>query len=200
MITENAMDAIRNSFQIEADCMAQLYEHMDLQSFSDAVELLKAAPRIGTSGCGHSGMLCMHFAHLLCCIERPARFISPAEAIHGASGFLQKGDVMFLVSRGGKTEELIPIVKICKTKGVRIIVLTENESSPLAEAADVVLKMFVTRETDRWNTQGTTSMVVQCAMCHALQSALVEETGFQAEQFGIIHPGGAVGKRLNGEK
>ncbi|MCQ2400150.1 MAG: tRNA preQ1(34) S-adenosylmethionine ribosyltransferase-isomerase QueA, partial [Clostridia bacterium] len=29
-----------------------------------------------------------------CCIEQPARFISPAEAVHGATGFLQAGDVL----------------------------------------------------------------------------------------------------------
>ena len=50
--------------------------------------------RIGAAGCGHSGIICQHFAHLMCCIERPARFISPAEAVHGATGFLQKGDVI----------------------------------------------------------------------------------------------------------
>ena len=32
---------------------------------------------------------------------------------------------------------------------------------------------------------------------HALQAAVIEETGYQAEQFALIHPGGAVGERLN---
>ncbi len=32
---------------------------------------------------------------------------------------------------------------------------------------------------------------------HALQAALIEETGYRAEQFAVIHPGGAVGERLN---
>lgn len=87
------------------------------------------APRIGAAGCGHSGIICQHFAHLMCCIERPARFISPAEAVHGATGFLQKGDVMVFASRGGKTKELLPIVDICKAKGVSIITVTENLES-----------------------------------------------------------------------
>jgi D-arabinose 5-phosphate isomerase GutQ len=34
-------------------------------------------------------------------------------------------------------------------------------------------------------------------ICHALQTALIEETGFKNEQFALIHPGGAVGERLN---
>ena len=136
-------------------------------------------------------------AHLMCCIERPARFISPAEAVHGATGFLQTGDVMIFASRGGKTKELLPIVDICKAKGVSIITVTENMESPLAQAADVVLKQYVNRETDKWNAQGTTSTTALCMIFHALQAAVIEQTGYQAEQFALIHPGGAVGERLN---
>jgi D-arabinose 5-phosphate isomerase GutQ len=32
---------------------------------------------------------------------------------------------------------------------------------------------------------------------HILQTALIEETNFQNEQFALVHPGGAVGERLN---
>ena len=136
----------------------------------------------------------------MCCIERPCRFISPAEAVHGAMGFMQQGDVMLFASRGGKTGELLPIVDICKAKGVRIITVTENEQSPLAMQADAVLKMHVNRETDKFNAQGTTSSTVLCVLFHALQAAIIEETGYQSGQFALIHPGGAVGERLIGKR
>lgn len=185
------------AYEIEADAITRAFEGVKKEDFLRAVDALKKAPRIGTSGCGHSGIVCQHFAHLLCCIERPARFISPAEAIHGATGFLQKGDVMVFASRGGKTSELLPILKICREKGVTIISITENLESPLATGADIVLQMRVTKETDRFDTQGTTSTTVLCVLFHALQTALIEVTGFQSEQFAVIHPGGAVGERLN---
>ena len=197
MISKEALAAARDAYDIEAACIAGMKEYIDDEAFSAAVELLSNAPRIGAAGSGHSGIICQHFAHLMCCIERPARFISPAEAIHGATGFLQKGDVMVFASRGGKTKELLPIVDICKAKGVSIITVTENLESPLAQAADVVLKQYVNRETDKWNAQGTTSTTALCMIFHALQAAMIEHTGYQAEQFALIHPGGAVGERLN---
>jgi D-arabinose 5-phosphate isomerase GutQ len=197
MISNEAILAGRNAYDIEAACITGMKDYFDEEAFSKAVELLSNAPRIGAAGSGHSGIICQHFAHLMCCIERPARFISPAEAIHGATGFLQEGDVMVFASRGGKTKELLPIVDICKAKGVKIITVTENLESPLAAAADVVLKQYVNRETDKWNAQGTTSTTSLCVIFHALQAALIEETGYQAEQFALIHPGGAVGERLN---
>ena len=196
MKTESMM-AAKGAYDIEAACITEMKEYFDEEQFAKAVELLAKAERIGTTGCGHSGIICQHLAHLMCCIERPARFISPAEAVHGATGFLQKGDVMVFASRGGKTKELLPILDICKAKGVSVISVTENMKSPLALAADAVLKQHVNRETDKYNAQGTTSTTALCMIFHALQAALIEETGYQAEQFALIHPGGAVGERLN---
>ena len=80
---------------------------------------------------------------------------------------------------------------------VKIITITANLDSPLAKAADVVLMQHVNRETDKWNAQGTTSSTALCMIFHSLQAALIEETGYKAEQFALIHPGGAVGERLN---
>lgn len=194
---KETLEMVKQAYKIESECITTMLDYLDEEAFAKAVELLKSATRIGTSGCGHSGIICQHLAHLLCCIEQPARFISPAEAVHGATGFLQEGDVMVFASRGGKTKELLPILDICRAKGVRVITVTENMESPLALGADVVIKQYVNRETDRYNAQGTTSTTALCMIFHALQTALIEETGFKNEQFALIHPGGAVGERLN---
>lgn len=192
-IVKCAMEA----FAIEAESLAKTREVIDENEFARAVEVLSTAPRIASAGCGHTGIACQHFSHLMCCIERPARFISPAEAVHGGLGFLQAGDVILLASRGGKTDELLPIADVCKRKGVTVIGVTENLQSPLAEKSDIVIAMAVTRECDKYNCQGTTSFAVTCAIFDALQCAVLEKTGFKNEKFAVIHPGGAVGKRLN---
>ena len=194
---KQSLEAAKAAYEIEYECIKEMTKYFDEDTFSNAVELLKNAERIGTSGCGHSGIICQHFVHLMNCIERPAKFISPAEAVHGGTGFLQKDDVMVFASRGGKSAELLPIMEICKKKGVNVITVTENLASPLALGADVVLKQYVNRETDKYNAQGTTSSTALCMIFHALQTALIEETDYQNEQFALIHPGGAVGERLN---
>lgn len=194
---KEAVEMARNAYRIESECILKMLDYFDEDVYSEAVGLLKNAARIGAAGCGHSGIICQHFAHLMCCIERPARFISPAEAVHGGTGYLQEGDVMVLASRGGKTQELLPILDICKKKGVKVITITENTDSPLALGADVVIKQYVNRETDKYNCQGTTSSVSLAVIFHVLQTALIEETDFQNEQFALVHPGGAVGERLN---
>ncbi|MBQ8140118.1 MAG: SIS domain-containing protein [Clostridia bacterium] len=196
-MNDEIFEGAMNAFKIESESLLATAQVIDKEQFLKAVEVLSKAERIGSSGCGHSGIACRHFAHLMCCIERPARFISPAEAVHGGLGFIQKDDVIVLASRGGKTDELMPIADICKKKGAVVIGITENLSSPLAEKSDIVIAMKITRECDKYNCQGTTSFTVLAAIFDALQTAVLENTGFQNEEFAVIHPGGAVGKRLN---
>lgn len=193
----NSLESARAVYAIEKECIEKMEDYFDASAYSKAVELLKNAPRIAATGCGHSGIMCRHFAHLMCCIDKPARFLSPSEAVHGGSGFLQSGDVCVFASRGGKTKELFPIVDICKAKGVSIIAVTENSESPIAQKADVVIKQYVNRETDKYNCQGTTSSTALAVIFHILQTALIEETDYKNEQFAVVHPGGAVGERLN---
>ena len=195
-----SLEQAKQVYLIEKECIEKMADYFNEEAYSKAVELLKNAERIGATGCGHSGIICQHFAHLMCCIDQPAKFISPAEAVHGGTGFLQNGDVCVFASRGGKTKELLPILDICKTKGVKIITITENLESPLALGADVVLKQYVNRETDKYNCQGTTSSTALAVIFHVLQTALMEEIDFKNEQFALVHPGGAVGERLKETK
>ena len=197
MTENNAWQAAYDAFQVESEALLAARTRITAAPFMRAVEALAVAERIAASGCGHSGISCMHFAHLMCCIDRPARFIPPSEAVHGGSGFFKTGDVLVLLSRGGKTAELLPIQAIAKAKGTAVIGITEDLSSPLAVNSDIVIPMHVTRECDRYNCQGTSSFAVSNAIFDALQTALIEYTGFQNERFAQSHPGGAVGERLN---
>ncbi len=196
-MSKSYLDVAFDAFVIESESILATGQAIDKEEFDKAVVALANAPRIAAAGCGHSGIACRHFAHLMCCIDLPARFLSPAEAVHGGLGFLHEKDVLVIVSRGGKTDELIPIAEVAKVKGATIICVTEKIESPLAKMADIKLKMAITKECDKYNCQGTTSFAVTSAIFGALQTALVEYTGYQNETFALIHPGGAVGKRLN---
>ena len=188
---------LNHAFSVEVTSLQATRNLQNPETFQKAVTLLSDAQRIGATGCGHSGICAQHFAHLMCCIEKPARFISPAEAVHGAMGFLQPGDVLLWFSRGGQTDELTKILEICKEKAVTVIGITEKPASTLGLASDVVLPVSIIAECDKYNSQGTTSFTVMSVICDALQAAVIEATGYRNEQFALIHPGGAVGKRLN---
>lgn len=185
------------SLEIETKAVADVLATLDKDAFAAATDLLAKADRIITSASGSSGVAAKKFAHTLCCVERPAQFLPPCEAMHGGLGAVQKDNVVVLVSRGGKTAELLPVLSVALEKGAKIIGVTENMDSPIARHSDVVLPMHIEKESDKYNMQATASFVATIALFDALICAVMEETDYQKEQFALIHPGGAVGERLN---
>jgi len=194
---QKVIEVAKESLKIESKAISDIIEYLDEESFIKAVEILSSCPKIITCASGTSGIAAKKFAHSLCCIERNAQFLSPAEAVHGGLGCVKKGDAVVMVSRGGKTSELFPIIDVVNKKGAILIGITENLNSPLAEKAQLVVPMKVEKESDILNIMATTSFVVTIAIFDALLSAIMEVTGYKLEQFALIHPGGAVGNQLN---
>lgn len=185
------------SLAVESRAIAAIKDYLDIDAFKKAIDALSNCEKIITCASGSSGIAAQKFKHSLCCIERPACFLSPSEAVHGGLGVLQKKDVMIMVSRGGKTAELLPIISVCKKKKATLIAITENPDSPLALNADIVIPLKIEKESDKYNVMATSSFVATIALFDAMLVALMEETDYRLEQFALIHPGGAVGELLN---
>jgi D-arabinose 5-phosphate isomerase GutQ len=194
---EQSLKMAIESLKIESKAIASVAEYLDVKAFGKAVDVLSTCNKVITCASGNSGIAAKKFAHCLCCIERDAFFMSPAEAVHGGLGGLKKEDAMVMVSRGGKTVELLPIIDVCNKKGATLIAVTENMDSPLAKNADVVVPLKIERESDKYNVMATSSFVATIGLFDAMLVAIMEETDYKLEQFGLIHPGGAVGALLN---
>jgi len=194
---EESLKWARESLTIESKAVSCVSEYLETEKFGKAVDVLSTCPKIITCASGSSGIAAKKFAHSLCCVERNAQFLSPAEAIHGGMGCIKKGDAVVIVSCGGKTAELLPVIDVSNKKGAILIGITENLHSPLAEKAQIVVPLKIERESDKYNVMATASFIATVALFDAMLVAVMEETDYQLEQFSLIHPGGAVGERLN---
>ncbi len=192
-----AFNRAKESIRLEAESISRMLTCVESEAFAKAVDLLAHTDRVMTCASGTSGIAAKKFAHSLCCIDIGAMFMPPCEAVHGGLGALKKNNVLIMISRGGKTSELLPIMAACAQRQAQLIVITENMNSPLAQAADVVLPLYIDRESDKYNMMATSSFMATVGLCDALLVALMEEMDYQKEQFAPIHPGGAVGKMLN---
>ncbi len=199
MTHEQMWRRARDVWDLAAREVSALAESVDPKAFARCVEVLAACRgRIVTMGCGTSAAAARKVAHTLSCVERPAFFLSPSDAPHGALGSVQPGDVVILFSKGGKTRELLDVVPSLEAKRVTIVTATESADSDLARRSDLVLKVKVGREADAFDMLATTSTLAVVALFDAVCVALMEHTGFTREQFAVIHPHGAVGERLGG--
>ena len=162
----------------------------------DAVNLRNDIKVILT-GCGTSGTAAQKIEHTLSCVDCPALFLSPANALHGGMGVVQKDDILVLLSKGGHTEELNKMIAPCKERGALLIAVTENEESYMAKESDLVLKIKVEKEPDEYNVLATGSILATLAVFDAIAIAISRMKGFSQKGFLKIHPGGDVGKRLS---
>jgi arabinose-5-phosphate isomerase len=164
--------------------------------FSRAVDVLAACEgKVIVSGLGKSGLICRKIAATLASTGTPALFLHAAEGMHGDIGMLTRGDVLLAVSYSGATE-VVALVAPARRLGLPVVAMTGDRGSTLARAADAVLDVAVSEEACPLGLAPTASTTATLALGDALAIALLERRGFSAEDFGTLHPGGALGRRL----
>ncbi|MBQ3228023.1 MAG: SIS domain-containing protein [Clostridia bacterium] len=193
----STFEFMRSSVAAERRALDVLYGQMDENEFLKTLEYILKSNLVILSACGSSGFAAKKFAHSLCCVECPAKFVPPSEAVHGGMGALKKDNLLILVSKGGKTDELIPLVSIAKSKGAKIAIVTANPDSELARKADSVLLLPDVPESDVYGVMSTASFAATVAIFDALMMGIMEEKNYALSDFALIHPSGAVGKKIN---
>lgn len=178
----------------EVNALSKSIDNNQLLKLIDAISECKG--KVITTGCGTSGVAAGKIAHTLCCIDNPALFLPPAEALHGGLGVAQKEDIIILVSKGGNSTEIDSILESCKKKGVFSVAVTENPDTYLAQNSDLKLIIKVEKEPDKFNMLATSSTLAVIAVFDAISIILAEHKGYTKEQFLCNHPGGDVGMRL----
>ena len=180
----------------EAAAVAALAGQLDA-GLVDVVKLLLACEgHCLVTGAGTSHAMAERMAHLLSCCGTPALCISAADALHGGAGAVRAGDVLYVISKGGRSAEVNAFVDIAKSRGAKVVAQTETLTSPLAEKCDAVYCVRTIGEVDPYGMIATGSSLVAGAAGDAVCVLLLELRGHSREAFGATHPGGAVGDML----
>ena len=147
-------------------------------------------------GIGKTGIVGHKLAASFASTGTPAIFINAAEAMHGDLGMVAPNDIALLISHSGTSSEIVNICAPLKNIGARIIAITGNPHSALAQEAEIVLNVPVEREVCPLNLAPTTSTTATMLLGDALMVCLMERRQFKAENFALYHPGGALGRQL----
>jgi len=186
----------RKVLQTEADAIIALIDRVDGRFEQAARILLDCRGRVLVTGMGKSGIICRKIAATLSSTGTPAFFLHPADAPHGDFGVLQAEDVVLALSYSGETDELLRLLETIKRVGARLIAISGDANSSLAQAADVALDCRVSEEACPMNLVPTASTTAALALGDALAMTLLVAKGFREEDFANLHPGGKLGKRL----
>ncbi len=181
---------------IEADALRALAERLG-EEFVRAIQILKACSgKLVVTGLGKSGLVGRKISATFASTGTPSFFLHPVEALHGDIGMLSKGDVVLALSNRGETGEILQLIPYFKRLELPVIAMLGRTDSTLAKSAEVILDVSVKEEACPYNLVPTASTTAMLAMGDALALALLEEKGFQPEDFALLHPAGALGRKL----
>jgi D-arabinose 5-phosphate isomerase GutQ len=202
-----AREVVTREAEGVAALAAQLDEHM-----LEVVDLLYACQgHVLVAGAGTSHAVARRLAHLLSCSGTPALCVDAADALHGGAGAVTDRDVVYLISKGGRSAEVNRFAEIARARGAKIVVQTEDPASPLGQMADAVYPVRAGGKVDPggeidsggqidpFGMIATGSSLVNSAAGDVLCVLLLERRGYTREAFGMTHPGGAVGEKLEAQ-
>ena len=196
----NTKQAILNTalktIETESNAISNLANLID-DDFTSSVELiLKSKGRVVITGIGKSAIIASKIVATLNSTGTPSVFMHAADAIHGDLGLILNDDVVICISKSGNTPEIKVLVPLIKNANNKMIALTGNKDSFLAQNCDYVINAFVEKEACPNNLAPTTSTTAQLVMGDALAICLLELRGFSSKDFAKYHPGGSLGKKL----
>lgn len=196
MKTEDIINIARQTITEEAAAVAKLTDYID-DDFTQAVDyILHSKGRVVITGIGKSAIIANKIVATMNSTGTPAIFMHAADAIHGDLGIIQQEDVVICISKSGNTPEIKVLVPLLKRGNNKLIAITSNKGSVLAQQADWVLYAHVEKEACPNNLAPTTSTTAQLVLGDALAVCLLEIKHFGSSDFAKYHPGGALGKRL----
>ena len=194
-IIDKAIDVLN----IEIEGLKHVRDHLN-GDFSRLVEaciaVLEKGGKLVLSGVGKSGHIGQKISATLSSTGSTAVFMHPVEAMHGDLGILSNKDILITLSYSGETEELLQVLPAAKRLGVKIAAITGMEESRLVEWADINVFMPVPREACPFNLAPTTTTTALLALGDALAMVLLDIRGFSKDDYGRLHPGGAIGKAV----
>jgi len=184
---------------LEMNALAATADSLD-GSFVVAARMVEECAAAGGklifSGVGKSAHIAQKLAGTFSSTGIVSCFLDATQALHGDLGICAAGDMAFLVSNSGQSEEILRIIPALKRFGVRILALTAHADSDMARHADCRLIYRVPREACPLELAPTASTTAAMALGDALAMTLLEMRGFTREEYALRHPGGNLGRLL----
>ena len=188
-ISKDVLDNYTSSVSHVEDCIDENFEVI-----IDYISKIKG--RVIITGIGKSAIIGMKISATLNSTGTPSIFLHGSDALHGDIGVATKNDVMICLSKSGSNTETVDLVKQIKKLGIKLIGITSDKDSFLANNADYSIVNKIEREACPNNLAPTTSTSMQLLIGDLIAICLMSIKEFKSEDFALYHPSGSLGKKL----
>ncbi|MBN1404762.1 MAG: KpsF/GutQ family sugar-phosphate isomerase [Opitutales bacterium] len=189
----------RNCLEMEADAIRDSAEHLG-EGFTHSIHAIANAitggKKLVFSGIGKNVPICQKLAGTFNSTGVPSIFLDPVQALHGDLGLCQEGDLAFLFSNAGESEDVLRIMTPLRRMGLSLVAITGKPESTLAREADIVLPYRADKEACPLGLAPTCSTTAALAIGDALAMVYLDVRGLTRNDFARYHPAGSLGKAL----
>jgi arabinose-5-phosphate isomerase len=186
----------KETLEVEAQAVLEQIKHLD-SNFDKAVSLMKSCKgHVVVMGLGKSGLIGRKISATMSSVGIPSMFLHPAEGLHGDLGMLVKDDVLIMLSYSGETEEIKKVLPVLRKMKIKVIVMTGKTKAQVWQNSDCIIDCSIEKEACPYNLAPTSSTTAMLAMGDALALTVSHLKGFKKEHLAMLHPLGAIGKKL----
>lgn len=191
------MNMLKELFEKERKTLNHFFDNLDITTTDELFEILKGCKgMVILTGVGKSGLVAEKIALTLTSTGSRAYYLSPANALHGDIGIVNKEDVFIMISKSGESEELLQLVPFLRNKGVKPIAVVNNANSRLAKACELSVILPMEKELCPYDLVPTTSSISQMILGDVLAIGLMKHKNFSLLEYAMNHPAGKIGRQL----
>ncbi len=150
--------------------------------------------RVHVTGIGKPEYVSGYIAALLASVGTPTYFLDATECVHGSAGQVVPGDIVIALSNSGETMELKAAIIALKKTGAKIVGVSGNPTSWLAQQSDEFLYAGVECEGSPLNFEPRASILAEIYVLAALSIELQARKNISRKEYNAWHPGGSIGK------
>lgn len=189
----------REVFDVEIEGLKAVRDSLD-ETFVKTVSLILATIEKGglvvVTGVGKNLHIAEKMSAIFASTGTRSIVLNPVQAMHGDLGMVSSRDVLVALSFSGESEEVVKLIPAIRRHGLKIVSLTGNPKSTLAEMSDIHLNIPCGKEACPFGMAPTNSTTATMAMGDALAMVLIDAQKFPIQDYAMNHPAGAIGRAL----
>ncbi|HIE9814657.1 TPA: SIS domain-containing protein [Klebsiella pneumoniae] len=170
---DNLEDVLDKVFSTSIQSLKEAQSVVNTSVIAQAAGLITQARHVVMFGVGGSASVCQDFEHKLLRIGILGHSYSDYHLMLMVCCQLKENDVAVIISHSGDTFELLKAVEIAKKRKVKIICITNDDSSPLSQSAD--LSIFSPAYDGPLLGQNAVARIVQLNLLDTLFIAIITQ-------------------------
>ena len=182
------------------DSLESIDEKLYEQIIGECVDTLRNGGKIIASGLGKNVPICEKFVGTLNSLGIDARFLHTNTAVHGDLGMVGKKDIVFLLTKGGNTNETVDLGMYLNKRGTNTWLMSFYGDGKASKVVEKKFIMHLINEGDEWDIVPNNSTTVYLIVLQGIAIEIGKHMGISIDDFRVNHPGGGIGAKLSGKE